>query len=213
MSPRLRVPSRLTAEQRALVEAHLDYAKRGALRYRRVFGQAWETSLDEFVSAAYFGLVYAATKYDGRPGVTFRTYAFQWIDRELRRVGQQRLRARGWMWNPSRDDLAAGKSGMQPALPRCEWPTNGDGDPIEFADASRNIDAEIERAQLIALVLDSARNERERAILQGRLEGQTMQEIGASLGVSRGLVWMLERPILERARAYVQDRLQARTTL
>lgn len=110
---RIRDEEPLTDAQRALAEEHVPYAKRGARRYARLAfdtGSWTVLDYDEFVSAAFEGLVHAARKFDPQRGVSFKTYAFGWIDRYLKLVILRARRGNGWMWHPVKSDGEKGKN-------------------------------------------------------------------------------------------------------
>lgn len=116
----------LSAEQQQLVMDHLDYALSGAKRH---FGKSGgKADYDELVSAAYFGLVQAAIRFDPSRPASFKTYAFPWIESQLRRNWQDIQRAWGWSWRningrrPERDAT------------RISWPSDRKGRPVDFRD-------------------------------------------------------------------------------
>lgn len=64
-------PRRLDAARRDLVESYLPLAEATAIKLSR----RWSAAREDFVSAAYLGLVKAARTFDTSRGVDFSTYA------------------------------------------------------------------------------------------------------------------------------------------
>jgi len=190
----------LTAAQRALVEEYAEWAVTGARKYfamgNRLLGQSRFT-LDELTSAAYWGLVQAARRYDPALGFTFKTYAFNWCEQALRREWQLDQRhGHGFRWRQK------GETCMAKIVQRVEWPRDREtGEQLDLpAPPAVDQGAADRLADQRALAMAACRDDRDRAILAGRLDGKTMVEVGVELGVSRGLIWLREQDIIRRAR-------------
>lgn len=120
----------LSDEQRELVVAHLEYAKRGAAKYWR---RDPRQCRDDFESAAYFGLVNAALRFDPSKGWKFTTFSYHWIDKYLRGVWQLERRQRGWSWS----QLKGESQQLIQRVRFCALPQRSNGEPIEIRDEPR----------------------------------------------------------------------------
>lgn len=168
------------------------FAEKGAYAHYRKFGGRYD--LDELKSAAYLGLVKAARRFDPTRGFTFKTYAFTKIDRAMSGLHRLHLRQTGWRY-----DDGSGKGKMERLLRFTEWPTNEDGEEMEFPSVQDDdLDERLTRQRQRELVLDCAKNERERQILIGLLDGESLRQIGERCGLSYGRIQQLYRPLLAR---------------
>jgi RNA polymerase sigma factor (sigma-70 family) len=196
----------LTAEQEQLITDHLTFAERGASRYFRLYRGKFER--DEFVSAAYTGLVVAARKFDPARGCTFKTYAFFWIDQSLKRLPRTERRQTGWAYNPTQAEEAAGKHGMVRVVEIAQWPEvvghQGDTEAFDAPSGAVSIEDEIihrsEQAGQRRAILASVRSPRTRRLLADYLDGLTMQDLADREGLTRSRVHQLLAPAIERAR-------------
>lgn len=180
----------LTDAQRALVEQHIGWAIRGAAKtHSRYRGRH---DLEDLVSAAYFGLVQAARKFDPARGFSFKTYAMPWTECYMRDLNRSALRAAG--------GVRAMDGSVTPVLSRDAWPTFDDGTAVEFPAPAVDLDGAIARAQLLARVLALTRTDDERVIVLGRLEGVSFQALGVRIGKSRSWAEALFRAFVARAR-------------
>ena len=189
----------------------MTFAEKGARRYTRLYGKASGFDYEDFASAAYLGLVIAAQKFDPSRGLKFTTMAFDWIDQHLMRLMMKDRRANGWMYQPTTTELAAGKKGMQRCLTLAtvpEYLSNGEPNELglEALLPPTEVDhvADIYRKEQRAMVLDATDNARERTIVEGLLDGQTLREIGARLNMSGARVQQLVEPLLGRVRARIK---------
>lgn len=192
----------LSDAQRGLVEAHLDWAVSGARKYARRYGRLLE--FDDLVSAAQYALVIAAQRFDPSRGLSFKTYAMPWTESYLQRTLGDLRKAHG--------GKARSESGdAQQPLKRVAWPVDADGHLLDvFPAPAFDIAGERLRRQRVALVLACARTPRERAILIGRLQGASNQQIGERLGVSGSYVKNVWPELLERTQRRVQARNRPR---
>lgn len=189
----------MTDAQAALVTAHLDNARKSALRGKRQYRHA---DVDELHSAALYGLVRAAMTYDCAEGASFQSHAFEAMDWWIHRTFRHARRQAGWSYSPTRAERRTGLHGMVRRVSVQAWPTNPDGTPVEFVAEPVDIEADITRRQQRAMVLASALSERDRIILEGLLNGRTYKELGRSLGLSWQRVWQLAPGVLARATQY-----------
>lgn len=175
----------LTPEQHALIESHLDFARKGASKYAR--GARGRTDRGDFVSAAYVGLVAAARKYDPHySGASFSTFAFQYIDRELKDIGRKKRRQEGWSLSPTNSEKSAGHHPhrMVQRVSVCSWPTNEDGEPMDIIGASEDPLRDILATQRMAQILAAIPDLRDRHIMWWRLKGESFRAIGKRVGLS-----------------------------
>lgn len=182
----------------------MEKARAGAWRYARMYSrQGLTAGFDDFLSAAHLGLVIAARKFDPTRGVTFYTYAFQWMDSKLQRVVMEEKRQSGWAYNHLKKDRDSGESGMERLVRVDQWPVDkDDGHALDVAAPLANPRDEYDVEDRRRIVMASARNQRERVILQGRLQGKHLEDIAAEIGLTRQRVHQLLGPILERARRH-----------
>ncbi len=194
----LRAP--LTDAQRALVEAHLEFARSGARKYftiNRRSGRGRFT-LAELESAAYWGLVRAAQTFEPRRGFTFKTYAFNWCEHVLRREWQTDLRQmRGFRW----PDTHKGERGMVKVVQEAPWPHDKDtGELFDVPTDPGDPAGDEWRQHGRELAARACRDDRDRRILAGLLAEETWDEIGKAIGFSRGFVYLRREAIIRRAK-------------
>lgn len=184
--------SPLTDAQRALVEAHLDWAQRGARKYHQISRGRY--TLDELTSAAYHALCLAAQRFDPSRGFTFKTYAMSWTECYLRRVHHTSCRVNGGRYR----DWGA----VDPVMRRVAWPTDEDGHALDvFPAPEENLDAAMLREQQRALILSAHLSPSERLVVAGKLDGKSDADLADALGMSRSGVqaaWKRAKPKIER---------------
>lgn len=192
-----------------MITDHLTFAERGASRYFRLY--RWRFERDEFVSAAYTGLVVAARKFDPDRGCKFTTYAFNWIEQHLKRMAMIERRQTGWAYRPTRAEAAAGAHGMVRVVKIAQWPAvvgkDGDVEPFDVPSDADSVEDQVirdsEQARQRQAILATARTPRVRRMLAAYLDGRTMQEIADQAGLTRSRVQQILAPALERARCRV----------
>jgi RNA polymerase sigma factor (sigma-70 family) len=179
----------LTADQAALVERHLEWARRGASKYAARY--ASQAGFDDFASAAYWGLVMAAQRFDPGRGLVFKTYAMPWTESQLRRVLYERRRACGSHFRNGR--LTAGLRRLDLAV----------DDPVLSGIAELRVDSRLDDALLLeqarARLRRAARSTREQRIVAGRLAGASIRELARDLGLSHRSVLKAWAGIRQRA--------------
>jgi RNA polymerase sigma factor (sigma-70 family) len=137
----------------------------------------------ELRSAGLLGLVKAARKFDPERGVPFGGFAQHWIRGEILSL-----------FKPTRDALGRRTLSLNAPLPSSE-----EDEPREFMD----IVADEARPAITPDL--SGLSEKERNILEARLGGETLREIGRELGISAERV----RQIEARARSNVKGAVAA----
>jgi RNA polymerase sigma factor (sigma-70 family) len=181
----------LTADQAALVERHLEWARRGASKYAARY--ATQAGFEDFVSAAYWGLVIAAQRFDPGRGLQFKTYAMPWTESQLRRVLYERRRA--WGSRVQNGRLTA-------CLRRVDLAVD---DPVLAGVPELRVDARLDEAlsleQARARLRSVAVSRREQRIVEGRLAGASMRALARELGLSHRSVLKAWAGIRQRAHA------------
>lgn len=155
-------------DQHELIAAHMAWADTGANKYTGRYGHIGHT-FEEFQSAAFTGLVEAARRFDPSRGFTFKTYAMNWTEQEMRRILQRHTRFYGGAYL---DGVIRNR------IWQADWPRDEHGEiaernyrPIYF------VPSKVQRPGRIKEVLEACRDDRERTAIRLRLEG----------------VWKLER--------------------
>jgi RNA polymerase sigma factor (sigma-70 family) len=199
-------PPSLTAEQERLVLEHINWSESGAWKYARAWGGQFDFT--ELRSAAYEGLVIAARKFDPSRGVTFKSYAFNWIDSRIKLVKRKWRRAHGWSYQATKQEQASGlaKNSMVRLVHVGEWPINEEGDQLDVAapeigDERGTDDVDYRRM----LVMGTVTNARTRHIMALRFDGLMYHEIGQKIGLTKQRIYQIERAAITRA----QRRLKA----
>jgi RNA polymerase sigma factor (sigma-70 family) len=182
----------LNAGQQALVEQHIEWANSGAMLHYRRFGGSHD--LDDLRSAAYYGLVIAARKFDPSRGFTFKTYAMNWTEWALRRVHQESKRARGWVWD------SRVETGMKQRANVVAWPTNEDGEQIDIGHDAPDHDSELESEQQRQMVRALAKGDGERKVVDGLFAGFNCREIAEREGFSTQRAWQLRKSVIVRSK-------------
>ena len=72
-------------EIQKLVETHMDNVEKAARRYYRLLSDKSRSvvRIDDLLSAGYEGLISAANNYSSEKGVSFKTYAYKWINNAI----------------------------------------------------------------------------------------------------------------------------------
>jgi RNA polymerase primary sigma factor len=175
---------------------HLGLVWSIAKRFRWAIGGALD--LDDLVQAGALGLMRALRTYDAERGVTMATYAVPWIRRFIvRTIANQRRtvrvpvheQTRRWRCGaPAQLNAVSLDAPVHPASAS----TLGDALRSEDENPSARVDA-----QRALLRLD----ERARRVLVARFfNDETLEEAGASLGVTRERARQLEAEALRKLR-------------
>ena len=85
-----------SAEADARILALLPNAEITAKRYTRAYQSAPQTTYDDYLSAAYYGLIYAARHYVASRGASFETFAYLCMDAECRSLLYDWKLQNGW---------------------------------------------------------------------------------------------------------------------
>lgn len=196
----------LTANHRALVVTHLRVAEMGAARHWRRYGALFGFGLDDYKSAAYYGLVQAARRFDPARGVAFEAFAFRWTERYLNELARMEARANGWTRQPTKAERANGAKGLYQRATRIPVPErweNGESNemglegllPPTVEDHDSRIDQQRQLARVVALT-----SAVERRILVGRAAGCSYKEIGAACRISDTWARVTAKSACERVR-------------
>lgn len=188
-APVLRPP----CERNPLVERNLKLAYKFAGRYARGYsGPLFE----EYLSHATLGLIEGAERWDAGRGIGFATYCVYWIRRRI----LEGIRGRCLIHIPHYYTFAE-RRGLEARLrpgpiPAEEWgPAAREGaGVVEEEDERRR-----RREKLEALLgrLDA----RDREVLRRRFFlGETLDEVGARVGVSKERVRQIEQKAVRRLR-------------
>lgn len=183
----------------------MDWAKSGARKYAGL--SQGRLDYDEFLSAAYEGLVIAARKFEPERGWTFKTYAMNWTESKMQRALMEKKRQQGWSWNHSSKERLAGKKGMKQHAHLQQFPVGDDGHELEIASHAYEEDfvSTLEAERRKAKVLSLTRNGRERQIMEKLLSGQNYTQIGVSIGVSWQRIHQIVKPMLKRIQLEIQE--------
>ena len=138
-------------------------------------------ALDELRSAALLGLVKATKRFDPDRGIPFGGYAQHWVRGEILTL-----------FKPNRDALSLGRTLSLNAPVRSKIGHECEDGPREFMDLVAD-----DLAPAISPDLNRL-SERERDVIEARLRGETLAEIGKDLGVSAERVRQLEARALPK---------------
>jgi RNA polymerase sigma factor (sigma-70 family) len=152
---------------------------------------------DELRSAALLGLVKASKKFDPNRGVPFGGYAAHWIKGEVTAL-----------FKPKADAMGLGRS----------YSLNAPSFAKEDDDGNTKLDLVTDVSEPIKAADLSALSKRERLIVDARLDGKTLDQIGNDLDISRERVRQLDNRAIEKvertkgnvARACISDLLKRR---
>lgn len=170
----------LTDAEREMVDAN-----RGLIRVFAAMVPGVDPNDDDVWQAGALGLIRAVKDYDPSRGREFSTYAYWWITSLIRRHAYdglihvpRRLLTRKAVGHKYHPHVAAARRVGPIVSARDEGAVNEP--PARPRDA---VAADERRAALLEAV--ARLPVRQRAVIEGRLEGRTLRAIGASLGVSR----------------------------
>lgn len=195
--------------------ANMTYAERGANKWFRGYNGRLPIDRDEFVSSAYLGLVEAARTFDPNRGTQFTTWAFSKINNRLGKTVREYRRQNGWAYNHLQGHPDKKNGRMERVLKHVGWPTviGKDGDETPWDAPAPTPDPETirsheRREHIRGCVLSTARTPRERKILEGRLAGRTLGEIGDELGITRERVRQIYQAAMHRAKQILDPDMQ-----
>jgi len=168
----------LVADNVGLVHGHL--IRRFGSQHRQ-----WDDLRQEGV----LGLVEAAKRFDPARGTRFSTYADWWVRNKVDSFIRARVRSRvgSASFDDDDDDL-------------------GIGEPVDTFDPIGELE-DYEAADVLARAAVRVLNDREREVLSRRADGETLQVIGATLGLSKERIRQIEQRAVARARAALQPLL------
>jgi RNA polymerase sigma factor (sigma-70 family) len=172
------VPRPLDTDRQRLVEQHTDLAHIVAWWFAK---QNRKVPVDEFLSAANFGLTYAASRFDSARGVPFKAYARLVI-------GQQLVQA-AIKWR-------TGQAG--------QLLENEDGDyKVEATVTDQDVGAIIDARAACKRLRRKIPPRWYKAMRLHLGEGVTLKEAGQRMGVSHQRVAQLVEMGIERARKFM----------
>lgn len=180
----------LTDAQAALAEA---YASHAQMLARTARPGATRCDIDELLSAASWGLVEAAQRFDPARGWTFRTYATHVIRGRMLDAIREEGRVNGW-------SKYHAQHGHAQRTRRVEWPafTQKDGTmkAWEPSIAAPCYDEQIARRQAIAGI----QIRRDRRVLVALLRGVAPKVLAKTLGVHESWISQVKRRAMADAR-------------
>ena len=192
----------LTAAQARLVEAHADWARRGA--YKNAAKFARYVTVEDLVSAAYLGLILAARRFDPSRGFSFKTLAMPYCESLMRREIDTRRRLNGCVFDPRVE------GGMRTVLLRVEWPTYEDGRPHDLAVVPPRHHDDVAQADEIRHARSLIAAEDDRRLFDLVTTGLSIHEIARRLRLSDdGVRKRLESLAVRLRRQHVRRRLEA----
>lgn len=155
----------MTSEQDALVESHVEWAK----DMGRYYGKRCSVDPDELESAALFGLVKAALKFDPTKGHAFKTLVFAKVVGTIQDTIRADMISNGW-------HRAMPQRRMRQRAQRIPWPTHLTDDggviPWEPSDTPEYI-WHLWLEEMISRISQP----RERGIIRSLLNGYTKKDI------------------------------------
>ncbi len=189
----------------------MNFAEKGARAFTRRYGVLSGFDYEDFVSAAYLGLMVAARKWRPDGGATFSTYAFQWTNSHMMGIMQRDRRADGWSSQANKKEKAKGKKGMQRLMYR-QYPTeflpdgseNESGFEALLPPIEEDHIGDIEVAEKRRIVMAAPMSARERIVMDALLRGVQVKAIALKLGVSRQRVESIVDDLLPRVSAHAQ---------
>lgn len=180
---------RLVNDNRKLVEYMVN-------RYLKRF-HVGTMERDDLVSWGMMGLVNAARAFDETRGVAFSTLACRAIERMI-------IRGVNREWRPEREQVTV-------SLDELIHGQNGEGGDDRFVD-QLPADENVERVMLeteAGTAIDSALNtlspDQRELIVRHFFEGESVQDIARSLGLSRQGVYSRQKAIFKRLRETLGD--------
>ena len=188
------------ADQHALIEAHLAAAEQCAKKFVRR-GSA-QFTYDEFLSAAYRGLVDAARTYDpDHPsGASFATHAYRAMDGTILKMMHEWKRQNGWAQEGGRLKHVVRLKSMSDTH-SAGGEDGGSDYELDVPDPNSLVEPPVS-PQDVTKVLTLCADSRERRIVLGRLQGLTFRQIAALPDV--GVTWQRVHQVWKRfhQRAY-----------
>ncbi len=200
-------------------------------RYFSRLREAASIDHKDLIQVGRLGLFQAALHYRPSEDTAFATYAAYWV---LQNLQLTLYKARfvlnvschagspSWQRSVSQETAQAAREAMEAAVVRLDDPVYPDGDgagertyeeviPATFEDPLEAI-ARREATQLIRKILSDL-STREELILRLRSQGQSLEEIGSRLGLSRERVRQIEKKAIRRLRARLTRNKKLREAL
>jgi RNA polymerase sigma factor FliA len=180
---------RLVNENRKLVEYMVN-------RYLKRF-HVGTMERDDLVSWGMMGLVNAARAFDETRGVAFSTLACRAIERMI-------IRGVNREWRPEREQVTV-------SLDELIHGQNGEGGDDRFIDqfpADENVERvmlETEQGSVIDDALNTLSPDQRELIVRHFFDGESVQDIARSLGLSRQGVYSRQKAIFKRLRESLGD--------
>lgn len=183
-------------EEHELITSHLHVVERIANRILSS-RKYWYADKDELVSAGNFGLVQAAKAFDIERGYAFRTFCGHRVLGAMRDV----LRAH-------RRDVGFGRKRRVLVIEQMPEMVSADGEvtTVDLADPSAGPEEQALAAEERELIDSAPLSERERAVVEGKLEDRPQVEIGRAIGISESRVSQLVDVAIDKVRAHVASK-------
>ncbi|MEZ5403577.1 MAG: sigma-70 family RNA polymerase sigma factor [Bryobacteraceae bacterium] len=215
----------VASQQDALIHSHLTYAHALAAEILRTVPPSVERS--ELEAAAELGLAEAARSFDPSRGVQFKTFAYYRIRGSI----YDALRKMGWFsrsayqdfrFQAAANELMADQSeapqeqgmdveAMTGSVVQC-YMLSLDSARHDAPDPKEGAEADLERRQHSELVREALKTlpEKNRKILQAYYyEEQTLEEIGAGMGLSKSWLCRMHAKSIEMLRTAMEQLLAA----
>ena len=179
----------------------MEYAKSGALRHYGKWGRFTRIDREDYISAAYLGLVQAARTYREGHGAGFKSWVFTSCEWYVRRLATEVRLEEGFSRVPTKAEAADGKQGMQRRVSLVPWPQTSNDDDAEAwqgPSVMPDYDSRVLAHQQRARVLNAVSDERLRRYLAMKFDGLTYRQIGERAGVSSQRVQQLIEPLIEQ---------------
>lgn len=166
----------LTPDQQKLVEDHVELAR---VITRRLWTYHCECALEDLFSAAYFGLVQAAQRYDDTKGAKFSTYMTLPVAGAVMDDVRRERAANGWSKYRANHQL-------DQRTHRIPWPEyEYEGKVVQWEPATPTPDYLVPTHEdRVAIVLSVLPDPRKQRAFQLLLDGLTYKQVGARLGRS-----------------------------
>ena len=148
-----------------------------------------ENAIPDYRGAAYVGLINAADNYNDTMGVSFSTYAYACIEREISHENVHRV-----MDIPEYAIVSIDK-------PICTDDSNSDTIKDLLSNYTENVETIVPTID-IRKIYHSLPN-REREIALRKIQGYNFEEIGKTLGVTRKRIEQLYKRFKKKVEAYV----------
>ncbi len=182
---------RLVNENRRLVEYMVN-------RYLKRY-HVGTMERDDLVSWGMMGLINAARAFDPSRNVAFSTLACRAIERMI-------IRGVNREWHPDREQVTV-------SLDELIHGANGEGGDDRFIDqlpADENVEKTMlhtEQGSVIDDALNTLTPEQRELIVRHFFEGESVQDIARSMGMSRQGVYSRQKAIFKRLRETLDDSL------